>query len=134
LGGGGGRILFWRYTFISCRVSSWKVSNHHYRFPYHPFSCIMIYLETLFHSHATNFLSFNNKNIYINFYGRVHYLSNIHMVDMSIVLFTVIIIFTIWGKQGCYNNCLIDIGATKDIMPLEVMEALGMSYKKYYET
>jgi hypothetical protein len=32
------------------------------------------------------------------------------------------------------HNFLVDIGATNNIMPLEVMEALGMSCTKYYET
>jgi hypothetical protein len=32
------------------------------------------------------------------------------------------------------HNCLIDSRATNNIMPLEVMEALGMSCTKYYET
>jgi len=31
------------------------------------------------------------------------------------------------------HNCLIDSGATNNIMPLEVMEALDMIYTKYYE-
>jgi hypothetical protein len=32
------------------------------------------------------------------------------------------------------HNCLVDTGATNNIMPLEVMEALGMSCTRYYET
>jgi hypothetical protein len=32
------------------------------------------------------------------------------------------------------HNCLVEIGATNNIMPLVVMEALGMSFTKYYET
>jgi hypothetical protein len=32
------------------------------------------------------------------------------------------------------HNCLVDTGAQNNIMPLEVMEALGMSCTKYYET
>jgi ribonuclease HI len=32
------------------------------------------------------------------------------------------------------HNCLVDTGATNNIMPLAVMEALGMSCTKYYET
>jgi len=32
------------------------------------------------------------------------------------------------------HNFLVDIGATNNIMPLEVMEALGMSCTKYYES
>jgi hypothetical protein len=32
------------------------------------------------------------------------------------------------------HNCLVDTGATNNIMPLEVMEALGMNCTKYYET
>jgi hypothetical protein len=32
------------------------------------------------------------------------------------------------------HNCLVDTGATNNIMPLAVMEALGMSCNKYYET
>jgi hypothetical protein len=32
------------------------------------------------------------------------------------------------------RNCLVDTGTTNNIMPLEVMEALGMSCNKYYET
>jgi hypothetical protein len=32
------------------------------------------------------------------------------------------------------HNCLVDTGATNNIMPLEVMEALDMSCTKYYET
>jgi hypothetical protein len=32
------------------------------------------------------------------------------------------------------HNCLVDTGATNNIMPLVVMEALGMSCTKYYET
>ena len=31
-------------------------------------------------------------------------------------------------------NCLVDIGATNNIMPLAVMEAQGMNCTKYYET
>jgi hypothetical protein len=32
------------------------------------------------------------------------------------------------------HNCLVDTGATNNIMPLVVMEALGMNCTKYYET
>jgi hypothetical protein len=32
------------------------------------------------------------------------------------------------------HNCLVDSGATNNIMPLSVMEALGMGCTKYYET
>jgi len=32
------------------------------------------------------------------------------------------------------HNCLVDIGVTNNIMPLMVMEALSMSFTKYYET
>jgi hypothetical protein len=32
------------------------------------------------------------------------------------------------------HNCLIDTGVTNNIMPLAVMEALGMNCTKYYET
>jgi hypothetical protein len=32
------------------------------------------------------------------------------------------------------HNCLVDTGAMNNIMPLAVMEALGMSCTKYYET
>jgi hypothetical protein len=32
------------------------------------------------------------------------------------------------------HNCLVDSGATNNIMPLSVMEALGMECTKYYET
>jgi hypothetical protein len=32
------------------------------------------------------------------------------------------------------HNCLVDASATNNIMPLAVMEALGMSCTKYYET
>jgi hypothetical protein len=32
------------------------------------------------------------------------------------------------------HNCLVEIGTTKNIMSLAVMEALGMSFTKYYET
>jgi hypothetical protein len=32
------------------------------------------------------------------------------------------------------HNCLVDIGVTNNIMPMEVMEALSMSFTKYYET
>jgi hypothetical protein len=32
------------------------------------------------------------------------------------------------------HNFLVDIGATNNIMPLAVMEALGISFTKYYET
>jgi ribonuclease HI len=32
------------------------------------------------------------------------------------------------------HNCLVDTGVTNNIMPLAVMEALGMSCTKYYET
>jgi hypothetical protein len=32
------------------------------------------------------------------------------------------------------HNCLVDTGATNNIMPLAVMEALGMSCTRYYET
>jgi hypothetical protein len=32
------------------------------------------------------------------------------------------------------HNCLVDIGVTNNIMLLVVMEALGMSFTKYYET
>jgi len=32
------------------------------------------------------------------------------------------------------HNCLVDTGVTNNIMPLEVMEALGMSCTKCYET
>jgi hypothetical protein len=32
------------------------------------------------------------------------------------------------------HNCLVDSGATKNIMPLSMMEALGMECTKYYET
>jgi hypothetical protein len=32
------------------------------------------------------------------------------------------------------QNCLADVGATNNIMPIEVMEELGMSCTKYYET
>jgi hypothetical protein len=32
------------------------------------------------------------------------------------------------------HNCLVDTGTTNNIMPLAVMEALGMSCTKYYET
>ena len=32
------------------------------------------------------------------------------------------------------HNCLVDIGATNNIMPLAVMEALGMNCTKYYES
>jgi hypothetical protein len=31
-------------------------------------------------------------------------------------------------------NCLVDMGTTNNIMPLAVMEALGMRFTKYYET
>jgi hypothetical protein len=31
------------------------------------------------------------------------------------------------------HNCLVNTGATNNIMPLVVMEALGMSCTKYYE-
>jgi hypothetical protein len=32
------------------------------------------------------------------------------------------------------HNCLVDTGMTNNIMPLAVMEALGMSCTRYYET
>jgi hypothetical protein len=32
------------------------------------------------------------------------------------------------------HNCLVDIGTTNNIMPLVVMEELGMSCTNYYET
>jgi hypothetical protein len=32
------------------------------------------------------------------------------------------------------HNCLIDSGATNNIMPLSIMEALGLECTKYYET
>jgi hypothetical protein len=32
------------------------------------------------------------------------------------------------------HNCLVDTGATNNIMPLVVMESLGMNCTKYYET
>jgi hypothetical protein len=32
------------------------------------------------------------------------------------------------------HNCLVDTGVTNNIMPLAVMDALGMSFTKYYET
>jgi hypothetical protein len=32
------------------------------------------------------------------------------------------------------HNCLVDIGVTNNIMPLAVMEALGMNCTKYYKT
>jgi len=31
------------------------------------------------------------------------------------------------------HNCLVDTSATNNIMPLAVMEALGMNYTKYYD-
>jgi hypothetical protein len=41
---------------------------------------------------------------------------------------------TIENHDVVLHNCLIDTGATNNIMPLSVMEALGMSCTKYYET
>ena len=32
------------------------------------------------------------------------------------------------------HNCLVDTGTMNNIMPLTVMEALGMSFTKYYQT
>jgi hypothetical protein len=41
---------------------------------------------------------------------------------------------SIKNRDVSLHNCLVDIGAANNIMPLVVMEALGMSCTKYYET
>jgi hypothetical protein len=41
---------------------------------------------------------------------------------------------TIENHDVVLHNCLVDSGATNNIMPLSVMEALGMGCTKYYET
>jgi hypothetical protein len=41
---------------------------------------------------------------------------------------------TIENHGVVLHNCLLDIEATNNIMPLWVMEALGLSCTKYYET
>jgi hypothetical protein len=41
---------------------------------------------------------------------------------------------TIENHDVVLHNCLVDSGATNNIIPLSVMEALGMGCTKYYET
>jgi hypothetical protein len=41
---------------------------------------------------------------------------------------------TIENHDVVLHNCLVDTGETNNIMPLSVMEALGMGCTKYYET
>jgi hypothetical protein len=41
---------------------------------------------------------------------------------------------TIENHDVFLHNCMIDTGATNNIMPLSIMEALGMGCTKYYET
>jgi hypothetical protein len=41
---------------------------------------------------------------------------------------------TIENHDVVLHNCMVDTGATNNIMPLSVMEALGMGCTKYYET